>query len=298
MGTAIRILVVEGNTAATNAAIAELGGRPYGEAYAAALKSLDPRIECAIVHPCEDGEYCVAAGVNGSELDGVVWTGSSLNVYAASPPVDAQIALARRMAEWRVPIFGSCWGFQVMTVTLGGSVVRNPRGREMGIARDIDVTDAGAAHPIYAGKPRHFDAIAAHIDEVKVLPNEAVLLAGNKTSAIQAAAWADDGRSFWGVQYHPEFDFAILANALRRNSHHLLDEGVFANAEELEAYTDSLERVHRDPVGNRFARDIYGLSHSTVDATVRSAELRNWIVHEVLGRRKPQFRPAAARAGG
>jgi GMP synthase (glutamine-hydrolysing) len=42
-----------------------------------------------------------------------------------------------------VPVWGSCWGLQIATVALGGSVRRNPRGRELAIARAITVTEAG-----------------------------------------------------------------------------------------------------------------------------------------------------------
>ena len=54
-----------------------------------------------------------------------------------------QVELARAVYKSGTPFFGSCWGLQVATVAAGGSVRQNPRGREVGIARDLTLTSAG-----------------------------------------------------------------------------------------------------------------------------------------------------------
>lgn len=61
--------------------------------------------------------------------------------------------LSRDAYEIGLPQFGSCWAAQIAVYAAGGKVAANPKGREMGIARKIYLTDAGRIHPLMEGKP-------------------------------------------------------------------------------------------------------------------------------------------------
>ena len=148
------------------------------------------------------------------------------------PRVTRQIDLAREVFEQGIPSFGSCWGLQLMCAAVGGNVHLNPRGREFGIARTIILTDEGREHPLYRDKDVAFDALCSHEDEVARLPACGRPLARNAVSPIQAAELADGDRSFWGVQYHPEFTFGILAALLDRRAPQHLSEWRVADAEQ------------------------------------------------------------------
>src|SRR6202048_5245654 len=87
-----------------------------------------------------------------------------------------------------LPAWGSCWGLQLATVALGGTVRRNPRGRELGVARAITATAAGRSHPLLAMRPSVFDALCSHIDEIEQLPPRAEVPAQNELCPIQALA--------------------------------------------------------------------------------------------------------------
>ena len=78
-----------------------------------------------------------------------------------------------------------------MTAALGGEVQLNPRGREIGIARNICPTDAGRQHAMFADKAGAFDAICVHEDEVAELPACGTLLASNAMSRVQAAVMCE-----------------------------------------------------------------------------------------------------------
>jgi GMP synthase (glutamine-hydrolysing) len=285
MQDVIRILVVEGNTAEASARIVAFGGRPYAQSYAGVLTQLDSRIVCTIVHPCEQGVDCVPDTMLRGRFDGVVWTGSSLSAYSFQPPVHAQIQLAQRVYNWGIPIFGSCWGLQVMTVALGGAVRHNPRGREIGVARAITLSACGEEHAMFDGKPMLFDALTTHVDEVYRLPAGGIVLAGNDVCPIQAAAWRDGARSFWGVQYHPEFDLSVLANAVRRNAADLIEEGFFSGEADVVSYAGSLEATHANPEAGTMKRRLFGITPAVADPAVRHRELRNWLLHEVMAKR-------------
>ena len=132
----------------------------------------------------------------------------------AARQIDPQIELARAVLKSKTPLFGSCWGLQVITVAAGGMVRRNPKGREIGIGRRIALTPAGRGHPMYAGKATVFDAVTVHLDEVETLAPGTTVLAANALSDVQAAEIRVDGAVAWGVQYHPEY----LARATWRRS--------------------------------------------------------------------------------
>ena len=55
-----------------------------------------------------------------------------------------------------------------------------------------------------AGRPIEYAAPCIHRDEVAQLPKDAVLLAGNAHSPVQAFVVETDTVTFWGTQYHPE----------------------------------------------------------------------------------------------
>ena len=156
-------------------------------------------------------------------------------------------------------------------------------GREFGIARTIILTDEGREHPLYRDKDVAFDALCSHEDEVARLPACGRPLARNAVSPIQAAELADGDRSFWGVQYHPEFTFGILAALLDRRAPQHLSEWRVADAEQLAAVAADFRALHVDPT----RRDLiwrYGLTANVLDPMLRRREFRNWLETKVLPR--------------
>ena len=269
-----RILVVEGTPPEANARVVAEGCKPYGPAYADVMRALDPALECTVVRPCVDGPECLPAGMALGDFDGVVWSGSALNVYDPCPEIENQLRLADAILSHGLPVFGSCWGHQLVSTALGGKVHMNPRGRELGAVADITLTEAGAAHPMTAGRPKTYTVLEAHRDEVAELPPGAVLLAGNATSPVQAIAVETGGVDFWGAQYHPEIDYATIAAIMQRTHEALLREGFFpsdaAYQEEL-ALVSQLDNPETTPPPGKYAAP----EIRTVQA--RGLELLNWL---------------------
>lgn len=268
-----RVLVVEGNPKRVTDEMVRLGGRPYAESYAALLESLAPDIECDTVTPSEDGPDCLPAATRTEDYDGIAWTGSAMSAYEDRPEVQHQRVLAERAFASGVPVFGSCWGLQIMVVALGGVVRKNPKGREIGIAEEIALTEAGAAHPMFGGRAGAFEAFAVHMDEVSELPDGSVVLAGNDMSDVQAMVIDDGTRSFWGVQYHPEFTFHTMSVIIERLRPRLVEEGIVESDEAARAWSESWRMM--DNAAHEFSSDI-------TDTSRRYAELRTWLQHKVL----------------
>jgi GMP synthase (glutamine-hydrolysing) len=274
-----RLLVCEGNTAELRAKQVAAGGQIMSDGYADLLRELLPGAVVDICYPADPGTNLPIGGLEG--YDGVAITGSALNVYDGGPEVTGQIELAREVLKTKTPLFGSCWGLQVVTVAAGGTVRPNPKGREIGIGRRIALTQAGRTHPMYRGKGSVFDAVTVHLDEVEILAPGTTVLAANAQSDVQAAEIVVDGAVAWGTQYHPEFSLGDMAAIVRRYGSRLMREGFFADAAARDHYVADLETLDRNPDDKPLAWR-YGMDETVLDRRVRSTEIANWIAHQVL----------------
>ena len=271
---ALHLLVVEGNSASGREAYRAFLGMTAAQAYAATLRQLAPDAVCDICQPADSG-----ANLPGPEglaaYDGVFITGSALNLYDRGPEIDRQIDLARAIFASRTPFFGSCWGLQVATAATGGEVIRNPRGRELGIARNIWLTEAGRRHPLLAGRPPAYEAVCVHLDIVTPAPGTTVL-AANAMAPIQAAEISFEGGRFWGVQYHPEFSLAEVGAIICRRASSLSREGFFAEASDAAALVADMRALDAEPSRADIAWRL-GIGDDVLDPARRRTELINFI---------------------
>ncbi|MGJ5095745.1 type 1 glutamine amidotransferase [Bradyrhizobium oligotrophicum] len=274
----LRLLVLEGNSLDGRRRWAEIAGATPSESYADVLRALAPEAAIDIATPA-DADARLPQPIEAYQ--GIVITGSALNIYQREPESLRQIELVRTVFARGVPMFGSCWGLQLASVAAGGEVSLNPAGREVGFARKIALTEAGRDHPMHAARGAVFDAPAIHSDIVTRLPPDATVTARNAISEVQAAEIRSGRGRFWGVQYHPEFSLQDVAWVIRRLSQPLVEEGFFTDPAELERYAADLATLHHD----RARRDILwrlGLDQDVANDRVRQAEISNWIVS--LGR--------------
>jgi GMP synthase (glutamine-hydrolysing) len=277
MGTP-RVLVIDGNRAATRAQQVAAGGQASGEGYAQVLRSL-AQVSCDIVRPA-DGEVRFAPGAGLASYDGVAITGSALNIYDGGAPIERQIRLTREVFAAGVPLFGSCWGLQVAVCAAGGRVRRNPLGREFGFARRIELTEAGRRHPMLIGKPPVYEAITVHRDDIEQLPPGAVVLAENEMG-VQALELQHGAGTCWGVQYHPEYTFGEIAATALRYGTALIEEELFAGRADLEGYVADLRALMKSPQDRRLTWK-HGLGANLQQESSRLAELRNWLELQVM----------------
>ncbi|CAL74773.1 putative Glutamine amidotransferase, class-I [Bradyrhizobium sp. ORS 278] len=269
----LKLLVLEGNSLAGRSRWAEIAGHTPSESYADVLRALAPDAVIDIATPA-DADARLPQPIDAYE--GIVITGSALNIYQREPESLRQIELLRMIFAQGVPMFGSCWGLQLATVAAGGEVSLNPAGREVGFARKVVLTEAGRRHPLHEMRGEVFDAPAIHSDIVTKLPPDATVTARNAMSEVQAAEIRSGHGRFWGVQYHPEFSLQDVAWVIRRIGQPLVDEGFFADAIELERYAADLASLHQD----RARRDLLwrlGLDQDVANDRQRQAEISNWL---------------------
>ena len=273
-----RILVIDGNVAEVRARQLAALGYDSGTGYARVLHRLDASLKIDVVLAADGDVEFPAGGLE--QYHGVTMTGSALNIYNGGAPVMRQIELAKAVFAAGVPFFGSCWGLQVAVTAAGGEVRANPRGREFGFARRIVLSDAGREHRVYAGKPVTFEAPCVHRDEIARLPTGATVLAHNEFG-VQAAAFTWRAGTFWGVQYHPEYDYLDIAAAAERYGETLVGEAMFRDIVALKTFADELRALQANPADSALLWK-HGLGPAMQSEALRLLEIRNWLGAKVL----------------
>ncbi|GAA4348217.1 glutamine-hydrolyzing GMP synthase [Angustibacter luteus] len=185
----------------------------------------------------------------------IVLSGGPSSVYADEAP-----SVDKALFEAGVPVLGICYGFQAMALALGGEVAHTGQ-REYGgtMAR---VQPEGST--LFYGQVDEQSVWMSHGDSVHAAP-EGFRVTG-ETVGTPVAAFEDDERKLYGLQWHPEvvhstFGQRVMENFLVRGAGlepTWTTEGV---AEEL------VERV-REQIGD--AHVICGLSGG-VDSSVAAA---------------------------
>lgn len=171
-----------------------------------------------------DGDYRVAdARIEElpatSGIAAIVITGSASNVPEREPWMLRAEAWLRDVVKAGAPTFGICFGHQILAQALGGEVIRNPRGREMG----TQTITRRADDPIFEGVPSEFLANVTHVDTVGRLPPGAVSLARSPMEDHHAIRFTE---TCYGVQFHPEIDGEIMRGYIETRRETLLSEGI------------------------------------------------------------------------
>jgi GMP synthase (glutamine-hydrolysing) len=142
---------------------------------------------------CEDA-------LNSQKPRGVILSGGPETVTGDNPPRAPELVF-----NMGVPVLGICYGMQTMAAQLGGEVASSAK-HEYGYAqvrarghskllRDIEdhVTEEGYGL---------LDVWMSHGDRVELLPPGFSVIA--ETDNAPMAGIADEGRGFYGLQFHPE----------------------------------------------------------------------------------------------
>jgi GMP synthase (glutamine-hydrolysing) len=129
--------------------------------------------------------------------------------------------LVRGIVAAETPLFGICFGHQMVGEALGGKVAKNPRGREIGTV-DVTMTAGAEDEPILRGLGHVFRANHTHVDSVVTLPDEARVLAATK---LEPNAVFVIGKTTKCVQFHPEIDGDAMRGYIEARAHLIEAEG-------------------------------------------------------------------------
>lgn len=162
--------------------------------------------------------------LGGRELDADLLLFGGSGAYSVLDPfawVKNFLDFLLRVVDADVPAWGSCFGFQGLSLAMGGEVLYRPEQTRMG-GFDVMPTPAAAGDPLFAPLPAHFQAQFGHKDHVTRLPAGVTLLASDDQGRNEA--FRVDGSHFWGAQFHPELTSHRTLDRFRHYQH-LYDRG-------------------------------------------------------------------------
>ncbi len=214
--------------------------------------------------------------------DGIIWPGCNLTIYHTDDErVTKMVELAQKCFEAGIPQFGSCWGAQIAVYAAGGKIEPNPKGKEMGVARKIRLTEEGRKHPMYEGKPSVFDGFISHDDHITELPPGAKRLATNDFTRTQAVSVEYLNGTFWATQYHPEYNLFEMARLIMAREEKLIELGFFKNHEDMTQFVEKLDTIHRNPE-RKDLRWQLAIDKDLLTESIVQCEFVNWLNNMVI----------------
>ena len=236
-----KILIVEGNTAEENGSFREAGIKTHTESLKESLEYLDKELILEVINPSSDKNIQVFIDKLNS-YDGLIWGGSSLNIYNDTPEIRRQIEFMKNCQNKVKNILGICWGMQV-AVTAAGGQVKKANTSHVGIAKEIQINEYGLKHPLYKDKEKKFNSPAFNYDEVVKIPENGICLASNKINKVQSLYFQINKTRVWGLQYHPEITYEKMISLINFRRKRLIEyRKVFKNENDLENHISFIEK--------------------------------------------------------
>jgi GMP synthase (glutamine-hydrolysing) len=254
-----KILVVEGNLKEENQSFSEAGIQTHTESLKHSLSYFTDQLNIDVVNPSSDEN--ISENIDTLEsYDGLIWGGSSLNIYNNTPEIKRQIEFMRECQKKIKKVLAICWGMQVAVTAAGGEVKKGEKGSHRGIARDIEINENGLNHPLYKNKNKKFNTPAFNFDEVVTLPDNSTLLASNPINNVQGLNFKIGNCDVWGLQYHPEITYNKMINLIIFRKDRLIERGAFKDQNHIDDHIKNIE-----------------IENKKLDKLSRMRELENWL---------------------
>lgn len=188
---------------------------------------------------------------------GIIFTGGPQSVYADDSP-----ACDEKVFRLGVPILGICYGMQLMCHMCGGRVISCSQSEYGTLDATLDVTDSA----LFAGLESDQRVLMSHTDRVDALPEGFRVTA--HTALCPVAAFENNERRLYGVQFHPEVENSVHGKDMLHNFLYNICHA--AGDYSMEDYLRTRIAAVRQQVGNK--RVLLGLSGG-VDSSVCAALL-------------------------
>ena len=256
----LNILICEGNTPEEGRVFQDVGIPTHTESLKESLAYYNQNLKIDVLNPClELNLNEIIPNLN--KYDGLIWGGSSLNIYNDTPEIRRQIIFMKECFKNVKKILAICWGMQVAVTAAGGEVRKGANGSHIGIANNIELTKDGLNNPLYKDKNDKFNTPAFNFDEVVTTPKDAVCLASNKINKIQGLNFKTGISEIWGLQYHPEITYQKMVDIIKFRKEALIkNRKRFKNEEEVNNHINFIEEEIKISEKNS-----------------RMLELRNWL---------------------
>ena len=145
-----KILIVEGNLREENQNFSTSGIQTHTQSLQDSIANFTNELDMDVVNPSSDEDIDKKANEL-NKYDGLIWGGSSLNIYNDTPEIRRQIQFMKECQKKVKNILAICWGMQV-AVTAAGGEVKKAEGSHIGIANEITINENGLNNPIYKNR--------------------------------------------------------------------------------------------------------------------------------------------------
>ncbi len=136
---------------------------------------------------------------------GIIFTGGPNSVYDEKAP-----RCSKEIFELNIPILGICYGSQLMTYVLGGTVTKADK-REYGKTEiKLDSTSK-----IFKGIEENTTVWMSHTDYMEKLAEGFRVIATSETCPTSAIE--NEERKLYGVQFHPEVNHSVKGSQMLKN---------------------------------------------------------------------------------
>ena len=254
-----KVLIVEGNTRKENNEFTEVGIKTHTESLIDSINYYEKDLKIDIVNPSSDKKLNITVQ-NLNKYDGMIWGGSSLNIYNNTEEIRRQLSFMVECQKKIKKIFAICWGLQVAVTVAGGVVKKSKNGSHRGIAHDIELSNIGISHAIYLNKNKKFNSPAFNFDEVVKVPANSKILSSNKLNNVMGLHFKSNFSDIWGIQYHPEITYEKMISLINFRKKRLLDKGAFKDEYEINSHISMIENEIKK-----------------IDKISRMKELENWL---------------------
>ena len=254
-----KILIVEGNLREENQSFTDGGIKTHTESLKDSIAYFTDKIEIDVVNPSSDKNISDKAK-DLDKYDGLIWGGSSLNIYNDTIEIRRQIEFMRECQKKIKKILAICWGLQVAVTVAGGQVKRCTNGSHRGIALNIEINNDGLKHPIYKNKGKIFNTPAFNFDEVTKLPKNSKLLASNPINKVMGVNFQSAASDIWGIQYHPEITYDKMISLIHFRKERLLNNNAFVDEQEINNHVRMIAEENK-----------------ITNKDLRMRELENWL---------------------
>ena len=240
-----KILIVEGNLKEENNNFSKSGIPTHTESLKESLSFFTNSLDLDVINPSSD------TNINSvikdlKKYDGLIWGGSSLNIYNDTIEIRRQIEFMKECFKNIKRILAICWGMQVAVTAAGGEVKKSSNGVHIGIAQDISVNENGIKFPLYKNKKNIFNSPAFNFDEVATIPKDSTILASNKVNKVQSLNFETGISEIWGLQYHPEITYDKMIRLIKFRKDRLINvRKAFNNEKEIEEHINLIKEENK-----------------------------------------------------
>ena len=239
-----KILLVEGNLREENQSFTDGGIKTHTESLKDSISFFTNKLELDVVNPSSDKNLSEVTE-DLTKYDGMIWGGSSLNIYNDTVEIRRQLDFMRECQKKIKNILAICWGLQVAVTVAGGIVKRCNKGAHRGIAHNVKINKNGLSHPLYKNKNEIFNTPAFNFDEVATLPNNSTLLSSNEINNVMGINFKCGVSDIWGIQYHPEITYDKMITLIHFRKDRLLNNKAFIDEDEINSHVKMIAEENK-----------------------------------------------------